>query len=272
MTRLPLNDEILIAISRMVDDSQVEKREPSHSQIEDQFRRSGLLGADPHQKDQKPIGKAKRVREVLSWAIENNLEAGEKLVYFLLTLVKGLGGFRDTCPNFIGKETITNLQSVFKDQGYTLSIDGTISQVILEDLSGIEAITALQSYALRAKKGVEDAALLSGTSKDLMEAVAKYIIQAKRGFYPTQGDFPTLLGQAFMELGLATSFSNKTPNEPIQCRVERAIFELACSINSLRNKQGTGHGRPNLSTIKPEEGILVIESIGIISEFMLSKI
>ena len=271
MNRAPLNDEILIAISRMVDDAQVETREPSHAQIEDQFRRANLLQADPNQNG-RPLGKAKRVREVLSWAIENDLNSGERLVYLLLMLVKGLGGFRESSPNFIGQESVQNLVSCFISVGYTMSTDGTLAQQVLDDLQGVEAVEALRAYAIRARRGVEDAALLSGTSKDLIEAVAKYIIHTKRGFYPVQSNFPTLLGQAFMELGLATTFDNPVQGELINKRVERSIFEMACAINAFRNHHGTGHGRPVLTSISGPEGKLVIETIGVVSEFLLSKI
>lgn len=272
MNKAPLNDEIIIAISIMVDDSQVETREPSHSQIEDQFRRAGVICADPNQSNGKPVGKAKRVREVLQWAIDNNIEAGEKLVYYLISLVKGLGGFREESPNFVGKNVILNLKGAFKTEGFLFSSDGVLSKAILDDLEGIEAVEALKAYAKRAKKGIEDAALLTGTSKDLMEAVAKHILLVKRGVYPDQSNFPTLMGQAFIELGMATGFSEKQQNESAQSRVERALFELACSINNLRNKQGTGHGRPVQSTLTEAEGRLSIESIGVISEYLLSKL
>lgn len=53
-----------------------------------------------------------------------------------------------------------------------------------------------------------------------MEAVAAYIIQAKWGLYSTQNNFPTLLGQAFTGLGLATTFDEKGTKEPVQRRVE----------------------------------------------------
>lgn len=105
-----------------------------------------------------------------------------------------------------------------------------------------------------------------------MEAVAAYIIQEKWGSYSTQDNFPTLLGQAFTVLGLATTFSKKEPREPAQKRIEIALYELACSINALRNKEGTGHGRPFLPKVSEEEAKLAIESIGIISEFLLAKL
>lgn len=271
MNKAPLNDEIIIAISNMVDDSQVETRAPSHSQIEDQFRRSGLIDADPNKQNNKPVGKAKRIREVLHQAIENDIVAGEKLVHYLISLVKGLGGFREESSNFVGTDVILNLKSAFKTEGYIFSSDGVLSKTILDDLGGVEAIETLKAYARRAKRGIGDAALLTGTSKDLMEAVAKHVLLAKRGVYPTQSNFPTLLGQAFIELGLSTSYSQQS-NESAQNRIESALFELACAVNNLRNKQGTGHGRPVASVLTEEEGRLCIESIGVISEYLLAKL
>ena len=256
----------------MVDDSQVTKREPSHSQIEEQFRRSGLMDADPHQKNNKPVGKAKRVRAVLHWAIENDIGAGENLVSYLISLARGLGGFREESPNYVGKDAISNLIVAFKTEGYIFSSDGVLNKVILDNLYGIEATKALKAYSIRAKRGVEDAALLTGTSKDLMEAVAKHILSVRRGVHSNQMSFPVLMGQAFTELGLTTNATKPQPNEPAQYRVDRAMYELACSINSLRNKQGTGHGRPVSTTLTEAEGRFSIEAMGIISEYLLSKL
>ena len=46
-----------------------------------------------------------------------------------------------------------------------------------------------------------------------------------------------------------------------------ALYDLGCSINNLRNKQGTGHGRPFLSLINDHETKVAIESMGMISEY-----
>ena len=107
LTAAPLTDAVIAALSRLVDDAQSPSgfRQPSHSEIKEQFRRAGLLDVDPN-KGGKPIGKAKRVRAVLQWAIENNIEAGEKLVFHLLGVVRGVGGFRDGSPNFVGLDPI----------------------------------------------------------------------------------------------------------------------------------------------------------------------
>lgn len=271
ITALPLNDAIAVAVSKMVGDNQTGTREPSHYDIEYEFKRAGLNNADPKQAGQ-PVGKAKRVRAVLTWAIDNNLDAGEKLVYLLVSLVKSVGGFRPESANYIGSEAIENLKVVFKSEGFVFASDGTINKVLLDDLSEIEKYQVLLAYAKRAVKGADDAALLVGTSKDLMEAVAAFVLQKKWGNYPSHSNFPTLLGQAFTALGLATPQEAQQPNEAAQKRVERALYELACSINKLRNKEGTGHGRPFLTTVSDSEAKMAIESIGLISEYLLSKL
>lgn len=55
-------------------------------------------------------------------------------------------------------------------------------------------------------------------------------------------------------------------------RFESNLYELGCAVNNLRNKQGTGHGRPFLSTVMDIEAKAAIESMGMISEFLLSKL
>src|SRR4051812_42311917 len=123
----PLTDSVIAALSRLVDDAQspTGSRQPSHSEIEDQFRRSALLDVDPN-KGGKPIGKAKRVRAVLQLAIENNIEAGEKLVFHLLGLVRGVGGFREGSPNFVGLEPIQDLRDAFRSEGFNLAESGEL--------------------------------------------------------------------------------------------------------------------------------------------------
>ncbi|HKM03758.1 MAG TPA: abortive infection family protein [Lachnospiraceae bacterium] len=50
------------------------------------------------------------------------------------------------------------------------------------------------------------------------------------------------------------------------------MYESACSINRLRNKQGTGHGHPFVTTLSKEEGKVVISIMGAIAEYMLAKL
>lgn len=270
---LPITDTIIAAVAQLVDDSKSggEYRESTHSDIEFYVGRTGLTSADPKSQGQI-VGKAKRVRAVLSWAIDNNPEAGSKLIEQLLSKVRAAGGFRSESQNFVGSEAIQNAIVAFNTEGYDLSKDGDIRPKVLESLRGRELTQALEAYARRAQKGVQDAALLSGTGKDLLEATAAHILQTKWGSYPSNANFQGLLGQAYVALGLAVPEQDPQPGESPTKALERAMFQTACAINHLRNKQGTGHGRPWLPTLTNADAQAAIEMVGCIASFLLSKL
>ena len=264
----PLNDAIVVAVAQLVDDAQADPREPSHSDLEFEINRAGLAAGDPKAQGQT-VGKAKRIRATLYWAVEHDLLAGGRFVHSLVASVQGCGGFRNSSPNYVGRDAIQNLIAAFDAEGWELSLDGQLRQKLLDNLSGVALTEALKAYIRRAKRGADDAALVTGTGKDLLEAVAAHILQQRYGSYPSTSNFPTLLGQAFVALGLATPQDPPQVGEPPRKRIERAMYELACGINQLRNKQGTGHGRPWLPTVTDAEAKMATETMGVISERLL---
>lgn len=266
---VPLTDCILVAVSQLVDDAQTDRREPSHSDLGFVIERHGLSAGDPAAQRQS-VGKAKRVKLVLSWAIEHAPDDGGYLLSALIALIRGMGGFRESSPNFVGAEAYKNAAAAFAGEGYELSSDGDLRPRLLDSLTTLELPDALNAYVRRAKRGAADAALVTGTGKDLLEAVAAYVLQRRYGCYSITSNFPTLVGQAFVALGLATSQDQVVPGEGPQRRVERALYELACAINQLRNKEGTGHGRPWISNLADAEARMATELMGIISEWLLS--
>jgi Abortive infection C-terminus len=253
-----------------VDDSQSERgsRQPSHSEIEDQFRRANLLECDPN-KLGRPIGKAKRVRGVLQWAIEHNIERGERLVYLLVALVRGVGGFREGSNNFVGAEAIQDLRDAFASEGYHLSETGELLPVVLDTLQGHELTEALKAYVRRARRGALDAALITGTGKDLVEAVAAHVLIQRYGTYSHNDNFPTLLGQAFVATGLCAV---KKVNPTAQEQMDLALYELACAVNRLRNREGTGHGRPFLPSVTQTQARAAIQSMGLVAARLLDAL
>ncbi len=265
----PLNDAIIVALAQLVDDSQSGRREPSHDDLNFLVQRSGVTDGDPKSAGQT-VGKTKRVRAVLSWALEYNIEGGKNFAASLLGFIRGHGGFRPESPNYVGGDAIKNISSAFNSEGYELTLDGELRPVLLDNLSGAALTDALKAYVRRAKLGADDAALVTGTAKDLLEATAAHVLQQKYGSYSSAANFPTLLGQAFVALDLATTEHPVEENELPTKRVERAMFELACAINRLRNRDGTGHGRPWLPYVGDSEAKLAIESMGIIAERLLA--
>jgi hypothetical protein len=266
----PLTDAVIAALARLLDDSQspTGSRQPSHSEIEDQFRRSDLMQADPNLAG-RPIGKAKRIRGVLHWAIENDGEKGERLVYLLVALVRGVGGFRDGSTNFVGADAIQDLREAFASEGFNLAETGELLPAVLDTLAGQELTEALKAYVRRARRGVLDAALVTGTGKDLVEAVAAHVLVQRFSNYSVNSSFPMLVGQAFAAVGLCAV---KKPNPTAQEQMDLALFELACAVNRLRNRQGTGHGRPFLPTVTQSLSRAAVQSMGLVAARLLDAL
>lgn len=266
----PLTDSTILVVAKLFDDAGA-TREPSHSEIEFQIQRCGCASGDPA-KSGPPVGKAKRIRGTLNWALAADASIGEALMLALLTLLRTSGGFRITSPNYVGEEPIANAISVFRSHGFVLSSDGDLSPAVLEGMAGREMSNALIEYARRARRGVQDAAMLVGTGKDLVEATAAHVIVESFGSYSQSSNFPTLLGQAFVGLEFATPHDPSVAGERPQRKVERALYELACAVNSLRNKEGVGHGRPWLPSVTNSEARAAVEAMGVVAGAMLDKL
>lgn len=208
----------------------------------------------------------------LGWAIENDERAGRVLVGFLISEIKGCGGFRPESENYVGAEPIENARAAFRTEGFDLSVDGILLPVAFDGLSGRDATEALRSYARRATRGADDDPLVVGTSKDLLEATAAHVLTERFGDYPHHENFPTLLGQAFIALDLATSAHTPDPAEPMSRRLERSLYDLACSVNAVRNREGTGHGCPWLPAITSTEARASIRAMGVVSDLLLDRL
>ena len=267
---LPVDDTLIAAVSRMFDDRSA-PREPTHSQIEFHVNAAGLQQGDPRTRSQ-PVGKSKRVRGVLSWGLEYNEQGASDLVHKLLGEIRACGGFRRKSPNYIGDEAVQNARAVFAGVGFQLSEDGELRPTRLEHFHGPEVTEALHGYARRARTGAEDAALVAGTGKDLLEATAAHVSVQMYGGYDKRHNFPTLLGQAFTFLGLATPQYPKTVAANPQGAVEIALYQLGCAVNQLRNRAGTGHGRPFPPPISVEDSRIAVEAMGLISELLLRRL
>jgi len=268
-----INDAIIQAVARLVDDAGA-SREPSHSDLEAVFRRGRLLDADPHRDPAVRVGKQKRVRTVLSWALDNNPAAGTSTVAALISMIRGCGGFRQESSNFCGDEAIETCIAAFQGETVELTRDGLLRPRVLESLSGRDLTAALRSYVERASRGIEDSVLVAGTDKDLLEAVSAHVLMERYGTYSEQADFPTLLGQAFNALGLDAQRPKQESGGLAGARsaMNVALYELGCSVSRFRNKAGSGHGRPFIPEIRAEEARGLTEAVGLIAGRLLDEL
>lgn len=264
----PLTDAIAFSLARLVDDAQQERRDPSHSDIEFCITKWNLRNGDPKAHGQT-VGKAKRVRAVLTWALDHAFDHGRGFVGQLIAMVRSYGGFRSGSSNFVGEDAITGLRDAFASEGFVLTSDGEVRPAALDALSGTELSAALASYVRRAQRGADDAALVVGTGKDLLEAIAAHVLRECWNNTNPPHNFPAAIGQAFVALDLKTPADQPANGEPPQHRLQRALYDAACAVNTLRNKQGTGHGRPWLPTVTPEEARHATQVMGVVGDLLL---
>lgn len=247
---------------------------PSHDQLTLLFQRSGLDEADPARGSPGVIGKMKRVREVLTYAAAFDRSAGEELVAALLASMRACGSFRSSSENCPGQVSVDALRDAFDREGLILTSDGTILRKNLENLSGAELTDALDMYARRALLGDDDAALLVGTVKDLVEAAARHVLVEASGTYPKHGSFPSTLYLAYERVGLTNPPLNvieEMDDDPVAA-LQQALFLAACALNRYRNEEGTGHGRPHLSKASGEYARLASNVAGVVTQMLLAAL
>ena len=266
-----ITEELVAAVAHFFDGG----AGPSHDELTRMIRRAGLESGDPRLgPDGATVGKTKRVREVLSFALDRDREAGEKLVRFLIGAIKASGVFRQGAQEYAGAQVIQSARDAFRASGYELDPEGNLHPTTLENLEGAELTEALQAYVRRAQMGSSDAALLVGTGKDLLEATARHVLVTATGSYPTTSDLPTTLYLAFDRLGLAVPASevvgrlDADPNRAIQ----QCLWLLGIAVNRLRNAEGSGHGRPFPATVSPAEGRRAVQSMGLVSQLLLDSL
>ena len=262
-----ISDELLTALARFFDGG----AGPSHDELTRMFGRFQLEGMDPRNGPEgATIGKMKRVREVLSGALDHDPQQGEKLIKALIGGLKAYGMFRLDSPSYAGADKVASAREAFRRAGFELTPDGTLFAQSLENLDGAELTEALWAYVKRARAGSEDAALLVGTGKDLLEATAKHVVVLTTGAEPQTTDLPTVLYLAFDRLGLAAG-QNLVPHldrDPHRA-LQQALWLLGFAVNRLRNAEGTGHGRPFPASVSNDEARIAVESIGLVSELLL---
>lgn len=71
---------------------------------------------------------------------------------------------------------------------------------------------------------------------------------------------------------MATPKDIERKNEPAIKSYERALFDIAISVNRVRNKEGTGHGKLYATALNTFESTSIIEAVGIVTEFLLNRL
>jgi hypothetical protein len=269
VTTIPkFTDTIGYAAIRLIDAD----RPPSHDELARLFAGVGLSAGDPGPSE----GKVKRMRAVIAHAQRHDRNAGARLVYRLIGVIRGAGGFRSDSPSFVGKDVFRNLQDAYRSSGYELADDGELRPLLLDNVPQAERHAVLGAYVRRIRAGASDAPLVSGSGKDLLEASAQTVMDMKRATY-AGSDFPGVLYHAFEAVDLPTpeiaameQFRRTLSSDPGE-RVQQVLYLLGCEINKLRNAQGAGHGHAYPATITDLEARTATQAMALVSELLLAR-
>ena len=269
MKLIHLTDALITAIAGLIPPSTSGAfRKPSHIDLDDAFRRHGLTELDPknspHQLEK--IGKQRRVSAVLQCAKDKCPEKGGAFAVQFVGQLRGWGVFNQKSDNYVGPQAISNAENAFHEVGLILTSEGGLLQINLDSLSGSELTDALKIYAHRAIRGDQDAALIAGTSKDLVEATVKHFLEMRGVEFKEKAPFPMLVMLVFLHLQQSDIAMS---DGGYYCDMLNKITTMAEGVNNLRNKEGTGHGRTTPPKLTLQQAKTVARFSGAISAFLL---
>lgn len=266
------NPGLTPALASTLDQLVNAERNPSHDELTRAFDRAGVQAADPARLGVR-VGKVKRVRAIASWCATNDQAAGWRLLQELVAAVGAEGGFAPDAAGFVGAAAVANLRRALQSVGYTVSDDGELSPLLLDNVPELDKYAFLAQYATRLRRGATDSPLVTGTGKDLLEAAARHVLVQNGGSYDARMGFPGTLLSAYTALGISPPPAGLVQGQGLDPnpvgQLQQAIFMLALSVNRLRNAQGTGHGRPYLPSVTAREAELATQSIALATELLL---
>ncbi len=264
MAATPVSDEIAGALGRFFYGG----AGPSHSTLTGIFMRAGYGDADPYTPSDGTPNKEARVQRVIR-AAARRPERARDLVEGLLSALRVAGFFDVEHPAF-DAQRMRATQAAFRRSGWSLGADGTLSVLGLIDLAtgGREA---LDEQVERLRRSTDDPAQLLGTAKDLLEAVAKFVLEELGS--AQDGDFGHLWYLARDRLGIhPTQVVRDGPGAAQVRKILGASWTIAEQVSELRNLQGTGHGRTLPTGVTPEMALLVVREACAVADFTRSSL
>lgn len=272
----------LIGLGAVLGDFFEDGHGPSHDQLDQAFARARLQDGDPAPGGKtpqgSPLGKTKRVRQVLVHATDHDAAAGVGLARHVVTLLRADGAFTPGTDRHAGEAKVRRLREAFAPIGFTLDESGALRPTVIDNLAGTELTDALRVYVNRINLNPDDAPLQVGTGKDLDEAAARHVLQERTGAYPIgghAGSFPVTLANAFTALGLSVPGTVPLNTDPHKA-VQECLFLLGTAVNRLRNDAGSGHGQPGpprkTQPLTPAQARLVARATALLAGALLDEL
>ena len=238
---------------------------PSHSDVSRVLTSCGYSDNYVYREDVQGPNKQSRVLSAFG-AAKRNPSRGREMVDGLLGLLR--------LANLIGtddpSEDEIRLRRALGSSAWYLDDHGH-----LHAFAGLDVDTggreALDEQLDRLRRSTADPGLLIGQAKDLLESVAKFVLQELGMDVGTKLDFNGVWYLARERLGILPQHVDPDlPGAAAIREIHQSTWRIAEQTNSLRNLQGTGHGRTVPTGVSEELALLVVREACTVAEYMLS--
>ena len=267
----PLSEEIAAALSKCFSGG----AGPSHRELAEVFHKAGVSDLDPAHESQDGASKEVRVRIVLGRVSQDHrrIQAAGGLVRDLLARMRVFGSFDEDAETQADPKVLRALRDSLETEGWVLDSRGRLSPLVLTEIDNASLRPALDAQIARLRNAPEDAALLLGTAKELLESSARYVLDELSQPARKNASFDELMHLARERLGL---LPKQVDAEDAAGRAVRKAYDglgkVAEAVNELRNIEGTGHGRTLLPATSPATARALVEASAVLSQVMLSTL
>lgn len=263
----PINDAVVGAFAAFVHGG----KGPTHSALGRVFVACGCSDIDPFDEQTRTPNKEQRVLTV-GRAASRKAGSGRKFTEGMLEQLRLAHVFSGTAgvSDVDFSKAVEVLRSELNAIGWGLSEDGRLeSQDEIDFETGGRA--ALDEQIERLRRNSEDPAALIGTSKDLVEAVCKYVLEEIGWLSPKKYSLDALLALTFEALEIrATVVPEGSPGSASLRGIYGSAEKILKELGKLRNVQGTGHGRTRVTDIPVEAARFVVGQVVLVCGLILS--
>lgn len=132
---------------------------------------------------------------------------------------------------------------------------------------------ALDEMLARLRRSTADPGLLIGQAKDLLEAVAKFVLEELGMPVNANMNYPALWHIARERLGvLPEQVDRDVPGFEAIREIHQSTWAIASQVNTLRNLQGVGHGRTLPTGVTEDLAMLVVREACSVADYMLAML
>lgn len=243
---------------------------PSHSTLTRVFSAAGYSSDDPYDVSTGTPNKESRVLAVFA-AARRRPDRARDLVDALLVQLRRHRCFEESAEDSV-KWNVKTLRASLRRAGWDLTDAGELITLGQIDLT-TGGRPALEEQIARIKRSSEDPGALIGTAKDLLESVAKFVLEEVGMPTTSNTDFPALLYLARERLGLLPKDVDVVlPGGEAIRKILQASYQIAEQVNALRHVQGVGHGRTLPTGVSAEMALLVVREACSVAELMLTTL